>query len=74
MDRRQFLKTSAAASALIAAPGLALGQDARVLRFVPYADVAIIDPIWTTAYATRTHALLVFDTLFGLDENLQPQP
>lgn len=74
MDRRRFLKTSAAASALLAAPSLALGQGNNVLRFVPYADVAIIDPIWTTAYATRTHALLVFDTLFGLDENLQPQP
>lgn len=73
MDRRQFLK-SAAGSALLAAPSLALAQGTNVLRFVPYADVAIIDPIWTTSYATRTHALLIFDTLFGLDESLQPQP
>lgn len=74
MDRRQFLKSATAGSALLATPNLALGQGHDVLRFVPYADVAIIDPIWTTSYATRTHALLVFDTLFGTDENLQPQP
>ncbi|MDR6871088.1 peptide/nickel transport system substrate-binding protein [Bosea sp. BE125] len=74
MDRRQFLKASAAATFLPAAPHLALAQDARTLRFVPYSDVAIIDPIWTTGYSTRTHALLVWDTLYGLDEALQPQP
>ncbi len=73
MDRRQFLKASAAA-ALLPMPGIARAQESKVLRFVPYADVAIIDPIWTTAYATRTHALAVWDTLYGLDENMQPQP
>jgi peptide/nickel transport system substrate-binding protein len=73
MDRRQFLKASAAA-AFVPAPHIARAQDSKILRFVPYSDVAIIDPIWTTGYSTRTHALLVWDTLYGLDENLQPQP
>ena len=73
MDRRQFLKASAAA-ALLPVPHIARAQDAKLLRFVPYSDVAIIDPIWTTGYSTRTHALLVWDTLYGLDETLQPQP
>ncbi|WP_420103565.1 ABC transporter substrate-binding protein [Bosea sp. (in: a-proteobacteria)] len=72
MDRRQFLAASAAA--LLPMPRIAQAQDARTLRFVPYSDVAIIDPIWTTGYSTRTHALLVWDTLYGLDEALQPQP
>jgi peptide/nickel transport system substrate-binding protein len=74
MDRRQFLKASTAATFLPAAPHVAAAQDAKTLRFVPYSDVAIIDPIWTTGYSTRTHALLVWDTLYGLDEALQPQP
>ena len=74
MDRRQFLKASAAAAAFLPAPHIARAQDSKILRFVPYSDVAIIDPIWTTGYSTRTHALLVWDTLYGLDENLQPQP
>ena len=74
MDRRQFLTSSAAAMTLLAAPSIARAQDTRTLRFVPYSDVAIIDPIWTTGYSTRTHALLVWDTLYGLDETLQPHP
>lgn len=74
MDRRQFLKASAATAFLPAAPHLASAQDAKTLRFVPYSDVAIIDPIWTNGYSTRTHALLVWDTLYGLDDQFQPQP
>ncbi|PKU23768.1 ABC transporter substrate-binding protein [Telmatospirillum siberiense] len=77
MDRRQFLKMSAVAAGGTAAfsiPRLARADSTRILRFVPYADIAIVDPVWTTAYTTRTHALLVFDTLFGLDDNLTAQP
>ncbi len=34
----------------------------------------MVDPTFSTAYTTRTHALAVFDTLYGLDEQLQPHP
>jgi peptide/nickel transport system substrate-binding protein len=44
------------------------------LRFIPQADLRSIDPIWTTAYVTRNFGYLVFDTLFALDKNFQPQP
>ena len=27
----------------------------------------MLDPIWTTAYITRNHGYMVFDTLFALD-------
>jgi peptide/nickel transport system substrate-binding protein len=77
MHRRRFLTTSAAiaaGSAIAGAPSILRAENEKVLRFVPYADVAVTDPIWTSAYATRTHALLVFDTLFGLDADLKPQP
>ena len=40
-----------------------------VIRFVPYADLKILDPIWTTGFITRNHGYLVYDTLFGMDEN-----
>jgi hypothetical protein len=36
--------------------------------------VKVLDPIWTTAYITRNHGYLVYDTLFGTDENQQIQP
>ena len=41
-----------------------------MLKFVPQADLAVLDPIWTTAYETRNHGYMVFDTLFGKDERV----
>ena len=46
----------------------------KVLRVVPHADLKNIDPIWTTAYITRNHGYLVYDTLFSMDEKLAIQP
>jgi peptide/nickel transport system substrate-binding protein len=44
------------------------------LRFIPQADLRSLDPVWTTAYITRNHGYMVFDTLFGTDAKFQPQP
>jgi peptide/nickel transport system substrate-binding protein len=44
------------------------------LRFIPQADLKILDPVWTSAYITRNHGYMIYDTLFALDENLKPQP
>jgi peptide/nickel transport system substrate-binding protein len=71
MQRRTFLVSTAAA---LAAPAIARGAAASVLKFVPQADLAVLDPIWTTTYQTRDHGFLVFDTLFGLDSSYRPQP
>ena len=30
--------------------------------------------MWTTADITRNHGNMVYDLLFGLDENFQPHP
>src|SRR3954469_5014856 len=75
MDRRGFLKTAAvAATAPLAAPRLSFAADNKVLRFVPQANLANLDPIWTTQYVVRNGALLIWDTLYGVDERLEPQP
>lgn len=71
MRRRRFL---VAASATLAAPALALAQGAKVLKFIPQSDVAVLDPIWTTAYVTRNHGYMIFDTLFGTDGTFKPSP
>jgi peptide/nickel transport system substrate-binding protein len=71
MKRRAFL---AAASAALAAPAVARAQATATLRFVPAADLVLLDPHWTTSYQTRDHAYMVFDALFGLDEQYRPQP
>jgi peptide/nickel transport system substrate-binding protein len=44
------------------------------LRVATHADLKSLDPVWTTAYITRNHGYLVYDTLFALDENFDPQP
>src|SRR6478752_10193769 len=46
----------------------------KVLRAVMHADVRVIDPIWTTQTIANIHGALVYDTLFGNDANLKPQP
>ena len=51
-----------------------IARPARVLRFVPYVDLAVLDPVANTASQTRTHAFLVFETLYGLDTDYLPQP
>ena len=74
MDRRRFLANSAATAAAICAPNIAGAANSKVLRFVPQADLAVLDPVWTTAYVTRNHGLMVFDQLFGQDSAYKAQP
>src|SRR6266700_2290487 len=78
MDRRTLLKAVAGAGTLAAtgklsAPALAQGAAARTLRFVPQADLANFDPIWGTQYVVRNASAMVWDTLYGMDEKLEPQ-
>ncbi len=62
MRRRTFL---AASTASLALPAVVRAQNQRVLRFIAQSDLAILDPVWTTAYVTRNHGYMVFDTLYG---------
>jgi peptide/nickel transport system substrate-binding protein len=71
MRRRTFLTASAAT---LAAPGIAAAQSSRVLKFIPQADVTVLDPIWTTADVTRNHGYMIFDTLFGTDGAFKSSP
>src|SRR5258706_3683630 len=48
----------------------ALAQQ-KVLKFIPQADLRILDPIATTAYITRNHGYMVYDTLFAIDDKFQ---
>ena len=64
MRRRSFMAAGAAGLAL---PNVARAQAATTLRFIPQIDLAFLDPHWTTAYVTRNHSYMVFDTLFGQD-------
>jgi peptide/nickel transport system substrate-binding protein len=83
LKRRSFLHAGGATLALraggatlaaLAAPNIARAAGSRVLKFIPQADLAVLDPIWTTAYVTRNHGMQVFDTLYGTDGAFNPQP
>ena len=71
MKRRQVLQ---AAAGVLAAPSLAAAQGGKVLRFVPQANLSSMDAVAGTQYVVRNAALLVWDTLYGVDANLVPQP
>ena len=73
MRRRTLLKAGALLP-LLAAPRIAGAQSPRILKFIPQADLAVLDPIFTTAYVTRNHGYLVFDTLYGQDAQYKAQP
>ncbi len=74
MRRRSFLAGVGGLAALAVPAAPSIAQKANVLRFVPDADLAILDPTWVTAYQTRDHGYMVYDTLFGQDENYAAKP
>jgi peptide/nickel transport system substrate-binding protein len=83
MDRRTFVKASAGiaagAGALAVgrpgAPAPARAQTAasRTLRLIPHAGLADLDPTSHADDIVRNAALLVWETLYGVDRALKPQ-
>jgi peptide/nickel transport system substrate-binding protein len=75
ISRRQVVQGAGAAAAItLGAPSVRAQTGGQTLRFVAQADLKILDPIWTTAYITRNHGYLVYDTLFGTDEQFRVKP
>ncbi len=73
MTHRSWLRALALAAALVA-PFAAHAQG-KTLRVVPQSNITILDPIWTTAFVTRNHGYMIYDTLFGtdIDGKIKPQ-
>jgi peptide/nickel transport system substrate-binding protein len=67
--RLAVLLQAALLAAWFAAPAAA-----QTLRAVMNSDLKIVDPIWTTAYITRNHGYMIYDTLFATDANGKVQP
>jgi peptide/nickel transport system substrate-binding protein len=72
MKRRDVL-AAGAALATVHAPGIN-AQTTRILKFRPNNDLSVLDPIWSSVFVTRHHGNAVFDTLYGMDNQLNPQP
>ena len=75
ISRRYVVQGAAAAAAMtLCAPSVHAQKNQQTLRFITEGNLKILDPVWTTAYITRNHSYQVYDTLFGIDENLQVKP
>jgi peptide/nickel transport system substrate-binding protein len=78
ISRRKFsgvtLSLALAALALstaVTTPALAAG---KTIAAVMHSDLRIIDPGFTTAYITRDHGYMVYDTLLATDSSFKVQP
>jgi peptide/nickel transport system substrate-binding protein len=71
IKRRQFL---AAGTAALATPAVAQPARTATLRFVPQANLAVLDPIFTTTLVTTNHAYYLFDTLYSAAADGIPKP
>jgi len=74
MKRRDFLKSTLTGATILAAPQILRAEAQKTITFVPHADLASLDPVWTTADITRNFALAVYDTLYGYDAEFKAQP
>ncbi len=64
----------AACLALSTAAATAAPASAQTLKMVAHSDLKVLDPIWTTAFITRNHGYMIYDTLFAKDADLRIQP
>jgi peptide/nickel transport system substrate-binding protein len=72
---RKIVQCFALFSAMAMACASATAQDQpKVLRFVPYTDIAALDPVASGAGIVRMFGYLVYDTLYGFDDRAQPRP
>src|SRR5215470_16694527 len=78
ISRRKLLKALG-----VAPPALALSSawikpaaaaDKKTITAVMHSDLRIIDPLFTTAYITRDHGYMVYDTLVATDANFKVRP
>jgi peptide/nickel transport system substrate-binding protein len=74
MKRRTVLQSALAGAAALAAPRISRAAAITTLKFIPQADLSILDPIWSTADVSRNHGHAVFDTLYGIDAKFAAHP
>jgi peptide/nickel transport system substrate-binding protein len=55
-------------------PGAPAAEAQTTLRVVMHSDLKILDPIWTTAYISRNHGYMIYDTLFAMDAKGEIKP
>ena len=74
MNIRNLSRVSGMTVALWAALAVSSPADAKTVTAVMHSDLRTIDPGFTTAYITRDHGYMVYDTLLAIDANFKIQP
>src|ERR1700677_3391698 len=69
--KRSAIASAMALAAVQPLPALAAG---KTITAVMHSDLRVIDPEMTTAYITRDHGYMVYDTLLATDANFKIQP
>lgn len=74
--RSRYLTIAAALSVALTCQAVTSNALAagRTITAVMHSDLRIIDPIFTTAYITRDHGYMVYDTLLATDSSFKIQP
>jgi peptide/nickel transport system substrate-binding protein len=66
-----FALSALALSTIITTPALAAG---KTLLVKMHSDLRVIDPLFTTAYITRDHGYMIYDTLLATDSSFKVRP
>ena len=74
MLKSPVFRTVAVVAALAWSAAVPALAQTKVLRMAPMTDLRVLDPLFTTAYAVRNHAYMVFDTPLALDSKGVPKP
>src|SRR5580765_4399855 len=76
ISRRKFTTIASALSVLALSAALSPQAFAagKTITAVMHSDLRVIDPGFTTAYITRDHGYMVYDTLLATDSNFKIQP
>ena len=78
ISRRKLLKIAGVAPTALAfasvLPPQASAAAGKTITAVMHSDLRIIDPGFTTAYITRDHGYMIYDTLLATDSNFKVQP
>ncbi|MBO9356859.1 ABC transporter substrate-binding protein [Bordetella petrii] len=70
----QRLRTLCGAAALLGALAAGAPAHATTVTAVMQSGLRVMDPILSTAFLTRDHGYMIYDTLLGVDANFKIQP
>lgn len=74
MLRRDLFKITALAATIMALPRIVTaGEATKTIRFIPAADLTLLDNMFSTVSTTAIYADLIHDTLYGRDAKQQVQ-